>query len=320
MLVDQTHESVVIADEVVVKWSVAAEATPAPVLVSHLAAVDFTQMAQPLGFVQLRSDGEAMLLASAVEYLEAAEDGWSWAVGDAGAYATEHSSLPQATATVGDVGRLVAELHVALSTPSRVIAHPTVMVQAAEVSGWQTFAESLLDEVIKCVDGREAERIRAREARIRAALAELGEITETLTTPVHGDLHVGQVLRWARGLAVGDFDGNPVLPARERLTPQPAARDVAGMLQSIDHVGRVVTRRVEGADPSRVTRWIAAAQQAFNDSYRATLVRAGREQLFDERLLRPLQVEQECREFLYAVRHLPRWRYVPDQALEALFP
>ena len=124
---------------------------------------------------------------------------------------------------------------------------------------------------------------------------------------------MGQVLRWARGLAVGDFDGNPVLPVAERLSPQPAARDVAGMLQSIDHVGRVVNRRVEGADSTRVTRWIAAAQQAFHDSYRATLIGVGREELFDERLLRPLQVEQECREFLYAVRHLPRWRYVPTK-------
>ena len=320
MLVDQTHESVVVADEVVVKWSVTAEPTPAPVLVAHLAHAGFTQMARPWGFVLLRSDGQSVLLASAVEFLEAAEDGWTWAVRDAGDFATGNSSLTQATSTLGEVGHVIADLHLALMIPSHVISRPTVMAGAAEVSGWQAFAESFLDEVVECVDGAEGERLRSREPSMRSVLRQLGGVSQALTIPVHGDLHVGQVLRWARGLAVGDFDGNPVLPVSERLSPQPAARDVAGMLQSIDHVGRVANRRVAHADPVKVRTWIARAQAAFLESYLASLAAAGSEELFDRRLLLPLQVEQECREFLYAVRHLPRWRYVPDQALEALFP
>ena len=32
----------------------------------------------------------------------------------------------------------------------------------------------------------------------------------------------------------------------------------------------------------------------------------------------PFAVEQECREYVYAARHLPRWLYVPDAALPAL--
>ena len=34
----------------------------------------------------------------------------------------------------------------------------------------------------------------------------------------------------------------------------------------------------------------------------------------------PLRLQQECREFLYAVHHLPHWRYVPDAALIELLP
>jgi maltokinase len=320
MLVDQTHESVVVADEVVVKWSVAAEPTPAPVLVAHLSQAGFTRMARPWGFVQLRSGGQSVLLASAVQFLKGAEDGWTWAVGEAGAFATGGSSLAQATSATGEVGQLVADLHLSMTIPSRVISRPTVMAGAADVVGWQAFAESLLDEAVDGVDGAEGERLRTREPRMRSVLGQLSSVPQSLTIPVHGDLHVGQVLRWAGGLAVGDFDGNPVLPVSERLAPQPPARDVAGMLQSIDHVGRVVNHRVAAADAAKVSMWIGRAQTEFLDSYLATLASAGREELFDERLLLPLQVEQECREFLYAVRHLPRWRYVPDQALEALFP
>jgi maltokinase len=38
----------------------------------------------------------------------------------------------------------------------------------------------------------------------------------------------------------------------------------------------------------------------------------------DERLLRPLALQQVCREFTYAATHLPRWSYVPEAALPML--
>jgi maltokinase len=50
------------------------------------------------------------------------------------------------------------------------------------------------------------------------------------------------------------------------------------------------------------------------------LSRHGLADLLDERLLSPLRLQQEVREFLYAVRHLPVWRYVPDGALVDLLP
>ena len=42
--------------------------------------------------------------------------------------------------------------------------------------------------------------------------------------------------------------------------------------------------------------------------------------LFDEALAVPLRLQQEVREFLYAAKHLPHWRYVPDGALRDLLP
>ncbi len=165
-----------------------------------------------------------------------------------------------------------------------------------------------------------ADRLRERRSRIQVVLGELVSIGSTPTMPIHGDLHVGQVLRWDDGYAVNDFDGNPILDPHERSRRQPAARDVAGMLQSLDHVGRVVIRRVEDADTARTVAWIAAAQDKFLSSYRTHMAHTGNRQLFDDRLLLPFRVEQELREFLYAENHLPRWRYVPDGAICSLFP
>ena len=92
------------------------------------------------------------------------------------------------------------------------------------------------------------------------------------------------------------------------------------MLQAIDHVGRVVVHRTEGVDAGRVSQWVSRAQDAFLQAYRLGLAQRDAEDLLEEALLLPFAVEQECRELLYAVTHLPHWRYVPDAALADLVP
>jgi maltokinase len=90
------------------------------------------------------------------------------------------------------------------------------------------------------------------------------------------------------------------------------------MLRSLDHVGRVVDRRTHGGYAVQVREWIAQTRAGLLAAYRDELAGAGRADLFDARLLPPFEVEQECREFVYAARHLARWTYVPDAALPAL--
>ena len=163
---------------------------------------------------------------------------------------------------MGVVGTVIADLHAALATPTEVMPSPTRLAGAADAAQWSRLARALLDDALGSVDGEEGQRLADLRGPIGAVFDSLGDVTDTTVAAVHGDLHIGQVLRWDGGYAVGDFDGNPVLPVAERLALQPAARDVAGMLQSIDHVGRVVLRRVEGADAGRVNVWIARRKSA----------------------------------------------------------
>ena len=124
---------------------------------------------------------------------------------------------------------------------------------------------------------------------------------------VHGDLHVGQVLRAGAApyyYRLTDFDGNPVVPPAERIREQPAAVDVAGMAQSFTHAGIVTRKHNPDLDPEKVLATAAAGRAAFLNAYPA-----------DERLVRPFALRQVCREFTYAATHLPRWSYVPEAAL-----
>lgn len=323
---DQTHESVV-ADGAVVKWAVHVEGAgaqpPAVSAVRHLHAAGFTEMPQPYGFLLWRgtpSDAaETVLLASAARYLPGAQDGWDWCVDDVLALAAGDLTLAEAVAPATLLGGLVARMHRAFATACDGCPEPVSAAGTDDLAAWSARAMATLDEAVAMTTGEPGERLRARAPAAREALAALASLTPaaTVLTRVHGDLHVGQILRWDSGYAVSDFDGNPVLPARERVLPQAPARDVAGMLRALDHVGRIAVRRTGGTS-AVLERWIHSSRRAFLAAYEAELAGADSSYLFDARLVRPFEVEQECRELVYAARHLPRWTYVPDTALGPL--
>ena len=331
--VDQTNESVVVGERAMVKWAVQVPragvrgAQPARGHLSALGGSDFTETPMPWGLL-LWSDQEHetsesavfALLASVTAYLPGAQDGWDWAVDDVRRTALGEATLEAALDGPARLGGLTARMHVALA------AGPgTRPADAAEVARWHARALADLDDALRLTPGDEGLRLQALASRVRTTYDEFDAAVGTPLMHVHGDFHVGQILRTARegdgfDYAVTDFDGNPVLAPEERSDPQPAALDVAGMLASLDHVGRVVVTRVEGADPDVVDAWIVRAQATYLDAYVTTLDQLGEGGLFDSQLLAPLRAQQEIREYLYAARHLPHWVYVPDAALPALFP
>jgi maltokinase len=314
--VDQTNESVVVGDRAVVKWLLRLPAPgdpadPSARKLAALAAAGFTGVPRTWSLLRHGFD----LMAVVTEYLPHAEDGWTWAVEDVRSLARGEMSLDEALAPVVELGRLTADLHVALAASGRRRATDT------DATDW--WSQSLMDLLAaQSVDGPEGERLRARAARIEAGLQMLDFAAGVVKIDVHGDLHVGQWLRHGAPprYAVTDFDGSPVVRAAERERRQPAARDVASMLASLDHIGRIVLRRTAGAEVTAVRGWMRAAEDAFLAAYRSRLADAGEGDLLDERLLRPMRLQQECRELIYAVRHLPLWRYVPDGALADLLP
>lgn len=318
--VDQTNESIVVGERVVVKWSVRLPrpgihgSQPAGDRLSALMAEGFTGTPRPWGL--LWHAAGPMLLASLAEYVADAQDGWDWAVDDVRRLARREIDLDTALEPARRLGALTGEMHVALASTGRSVADDRLVAQ------WQGRAYDDLDEAVRLVDGDEGTRLRARAGRIATTFGAFSDCVGTPLIAVHGDLHVGQVLRHSEPAeyVVTDFDGNPVLPPQERGAAQPAALDVVGMLASLDHVGRIIITRTEDVDESVVRAWIAASQEAFLHSYREALSRNGLADLLDDRLLTPLRMQQEVREFLYAVRHLPLWRYVPDGALADLLP
>jgi maltokinase len=200
---------------------------------------------------------------------------------------------------------------VASTHPSEFLPAPSAAAGENTVAGWRRQAEADLGAAISSIEGEEGSRLRERAGAVREELVELRS-RETISIPIHGDLHVGQFLRWRGGLTVSDLDGDP-LAGPGTLEGSPA-KDVASLVQSLDHVGRIVERRRAAS----IAAWIREASDACLEGYRGELAALGASALFDERLVRPFRVGQELHEFVYAARYHPDWRYVPDRALAAI--
>ena len=248
-------------------------------------------------------------MASVDEYLPGAVDGWTWAVDliTAAAQTGTAASFLDAAAAVGTV---VAELHSALSGTAAVAS-------SSDARRWRGGALDALDVVCGLDDVASVRYARARRSEIAGILDELGAAAGTPVVEGHGDLHVGQVLLSGGRFVVTDFDGNPVLTVQERMSPIPAALDVAGMVQSLAHAG-IVAAKYAHLDPAALADVDASGRSAFLAAYGQRLTALGHAELYRPDLVRAFRVQQVLREIIYAVRHLPRWGYVADAALPAV--
>ncbi|NEB58284.1 maltokinase, partial [Streptomyces diastaticus] len=141
------------------------------------------------------------------------------------------------------------------------------------------------------------------------ALAGLAAEGRTWTAQrVHGDLHLGQCLRAPDGeWSLIDFEGEPARSLAERRLPQPAVRDVAGMLRSFDYAAHSAGVRGTG--------WTESCRAAYCTGYAQA---GGRDPRTDPVLLRAYETDKAVYEVLYEARHRPDWLEVPLAAVRRL--
>ena len=313
--VDMSNDVVIVDEAVAVKWQLIAEPghLGGPRLVAHLAAVGFDAMPRPVVTVTWND----RLIASATDYLPQARYGWDWMVDDLVTSIATDAPRPSGAYELGVV---VARFHQACVTPSQVMLDPVAV--APDLSVLTEYYTQLVRR-IPMLDAEMRSALVPWRDRFDAALQTLADARDVAVMPIHGDLHVGQIWRWPGGVAIGDFDGNPLLPAEHRGDRGPAAFDLACLLRSLDYVGHVAARRLSeggatsdqtGAQPTAADsalEWSAEARSRLLGGYLDTLS-SGRERVvLDEHLMAAFESLSPLHEAVYAATYLPRWRYVP---------
>ena len=313
MGVDQLNESWVVGGRLVVKWVTDDLEGPHPAAerLRRLADAAFEQTPTLVGVLEWQqADGDWAPLAFVQEYLAGAEDGWTWVVAEARRELGLEDGEPRPFAQ--DLGRLTAQLHLALAEG------PPGIISDEQATAAYDDAVTALDEAIHLTTELDpASHAVLNQCRddIIWELDGISSMAGQAAWPIHGDLHVGQILRTPDGrLHVIDFDGNPTRPPALRGAPSRRERDLAGMLQSLENVGHVVRHHHPEVDPSAVRSWTRLVGGHFLAGYLEYVDSSGHEPQ-----MRSFDLEQMCREFVYAARHLPRWVYVPAAVLADRF-
>ena len=266
-----------------------------------------------LGAAEADVDGQPCSLAMLQEFLKTGTDGWELAktsVRDLMAEADLHASEAGGdfAAEAHRLGLAVAETHGDLSTAfgTATVTSQQLRIRADAMQARLARASAIVPDLEKVADP------------LNAIFAALGELSDPVTIQrIHGDLHLGQVLRTVYRWVLIDFEGEPMAAMEARRDMDSTLRDIAGMLRSFDYAG--YQRVVEfGNDPQltyRAHEWSERNRNAFCEGYAEG---SGADPRDQDVLLRAFEADKAVYEALYEARNRPGWLAIPLASLNRL--
>jgi trehalose synthase-fused probable maltokinase len=304
--VQQSNSSIAIGERLILKVYRLLEPgiNPEVEVNAFLTDVGFSEAPALGGSATYLVGGEAHAAGMLQQLVPSIGDGWSWLLDR---LAATPDGPADALAGIAQIGRLTAALHAALASRPAAPGFPARLAMEEERSAWSRGATRQLEDALSALTGAERSRLSAIAPGIATQLDAIGTGGEASISRIHGDYHLGQLLRTADGFAVIDFEGEPARTLLERRAPASPLRDLAGMLRSLDYAAHTSSR--EAAGQAETLGWLREARAAFLDGY-------GGISPADLPLLAAFELEKACYEVVYEANNRPDWTWLPLEALE----
>jgi maltose alpha-D-glucosyltransferase/alpha-amylase len=328
----------------------------------------FPRIAPFLGDITLTSPtAESTTLAMLQGLVVNEGDGWQWTLDELGRFydscancpvpndlgtapsfladssmpdlAREHAGLYLDAAAL--LGRRTAEMHLALATPTDDAAFTADPFTAEDLASDAQRIHAQITQTLEALK-RKMTQLSDLTADAAALLLSrridlLGRAQAIAATPpaqagrrirIHGDYHLGQILRAKADFVILDFEGEPARPLAERRAKQSPLKDVAGMLRSFSYAAyagldQFTQRRPEAARGAEAWSrlWQNATATEFLRAYKLTLAAAPHlipQPRQAQLLLNAYLLEKSLYELLYELNNRPAWVRIPLAGILAL--
>ncbi len=294
------------------------------------------------------ADREGVTLAVLQEFVPNQGDAWTATQARLVEYNAESDPPFARTLAAADakeaqrLGSLTGRLHMALASAPAGSTFAPEPIRPEDLAAWQEELRAHLDRVTGTLAGAIETLPTAVRALAQDVLDDLPRLRDGLTAlqalgaepvmkiRIHGDYHLGQVLKAGDDFVILDFEGEPARPLEERRAKHCALKDVAGMLRSFAYAAQAAMRRAGEAAPgdrdlaARLASWAEAwedgVRTAFLEGYvaetrdrGATFLPRGREAF--ESVLRVYELDKALYELRYEINHRPAWVGIPLEGL-----
>jgi maltose alpha-D-glucosyltransferase / alpha-amylase len=233
---------------------------------------------------------------------------------------------------MSQIGKRVAEMHLALASNDELADFTPEPTRPEDVTRWIEDVVARAERVFEALRQKrdtlkEADRLLVDQALTQRTdleerlLALLPEAIDGLNIRHHGDFHLGQILIVKDDIFIIDFEGEPRRSQAERRRKAPGARDVAGLIRSIDYSATAAMERAlkvasdeQGKLGAALAEWRERSTAAFVAAYRELM--AGQplwpaDAKAAEQMLNFFLLEKVFYEIEYELAYRPDWLRVP---------
>jgi maltose alpha-D-glucosyltransferase/alpha-amylase len=230
------------------------------------------------------------------------------------------------------LGRRTAEMHVALASPTgnpafapEDFTRDDVQEMLADLRQQASATFDILKESMSQLPDDLVELAALLLSRRRQILDHFRSVSaESLRAQrirIHGDYHLGQVLRVKTDFVILDFEGEPARPLAYRRTKQSPLKDVAGMLRSFSYAAYAALMNYTSRRPEDLARlepwaqlWERSTAAEFLRAYReatqmATFLPSEKAEL--QLLLHLHLLDKALYELRYELNNRPTWVRIP---------